>query len=301
MWLLRFGCALAIASAGVGCFAPVPPTGAPCGAAGACPRPLTCAPATNTCEQVVADASSARDTSSDALACAPGGHDEDGDGIVDGCDNCPTVANPTQSDTTESTGPDGVGDACDPHPATRDHIQIFESFATAPFDWRYASVATTGGDALLVTGAGARNTALAPLSLAIAEGVVVTRATVANVRAGSFHSVELLAQYREQTGLDGYRCTTLGGGVDSRHTGIQTFGTPLDVVFSTIFKADLSVGEAVELRFAFGPTSLTCSTTNPSDSVTAAAPEVRTGTIGFNVQSLDVSFAYVIVYVPDGP
>jgi hypothetical protein len=43
-------------------------------------------------------------------------HDEDGDGILDGCDNCPTVANPDQADTTEAATfqfPDGVGDACD--------------------------------------------------------------------------------------------------------------------------------------------------------------------------------------------
>src|SRR5258706_1865559 len=43
-------------------------------------------------------------------------NDEDGDGVVDGCDNCPTVANPDQADTTEKARlqfPDGVGDACD--------------------------------------------------------------------------------------------------------------------------------------------------------------------------------------------
>ncbi len=43
-------------------------------------------------------------------------HDEDGDGILDGCDNCPTVFNPDQADTTEVDKlqfPDHVGDACD--------------------------------------------------------------------------------------------------------------------------------------------------------------------------------------------
>ncbi len=36
--------------------------------------------------------------------------DEDGDGITDGVDNCPSVPNPDQADAEG----DGVGDACDP-------------------------------------------------------------------------------------------------------------------------------------------------------------------------------------------
>ncbi|NQX88425.1 MAG: thrombospondin type 3 repeat-containing protein [Halioglobus sp.] len=36
--------------------------------------------------------------------------DTDGDGILDACDNCPTVFNPDQEDTSQ----DGRGDACPP-------------------------------------------------------------------------------------------------------------------------------------------------------------------------------------------
>ena len=51
-------------------------------------------------------------------------HDEDGDGVVDGCDVCPGIPDPDQADTDT----DGVGDACDPS-TTHDHLAMFESFA----------------------------------------------------------------------------------------------------------------------------------------------------------------------------
>ena len=51
-------------------------------------------------------------------ATAP--HDEDGDGIDDACDNCPSIANSNQADQGEIGAglvADGVGDACDPRPS----------------------------------------------------------------------------------------------------------------------------------------------------------------------------------------
>ena len=49
-----------------------------------------------------------------AVPAATDGRDGDADGFVDAADNCPLVANPTQ---TDSDG-DGVGDACDLCPGT---------------------------------------------------------------------------------------------------------------------------------------------------------------------------------------
>ena len=59
----------------------------------------------------------------DAVEPPCAGHDEDGDVFPDDCDVCPTVADTAQRDGDG----DGVGDACDPRPATPgDYIQMFE-------------------------------------------------------------------------------------------------------------------------------------------------------------------------------
>jgi hypothetical protein len=61
-------------------------------------------------------------------SCAVG-HDEDIDGIVDACDNCPHVYNQTQNDTDL----DGVGEACDPRPTSPgDRIVLFLAFDVMP-------------------------------------------------------------------------------------------------------------------------------------------------------------------------
>lgn len=74
------------------------------------------------------DAADTRD-SADAPTCL--GHDEDGDGVADSCDNCPATANVDQLDIGEivnSAAADGVGDACDPRPNTAgDFITFFDA------------------------------------------------------------------------------------------------------------------------------------------------------------------------------
>jgi hypothetical protein len=62
-----------------------------------------------------------------------GDHDEDGDGIADGCDNCPAVQNDDQASMDE----DGVGDLCDPRPQDAgDRIAFFDPFESRTESWQ---------------------------------------------------------------------------------------------------------------------------------------------------------------------
>lgn len=93
-----------------------------------------CATAIISCGRVgFAPALSSDDADTRASADAPTclGHDEDGDGVADSCDNCPATANVDQLDIGEivnSAAADGVGDACDPRPSVAgDFITFFDA------------------------------------------------------------------------------------------------------------------------------------------------------------------------------
>lgn len=72
------------------------------------------------------------DDGCDVCTRGPGTHDEDHDGFVDACDNCPGVANADQALNADA---DELGDACDPHPATKQLRVAFAGFDTLPAGW----------------------------------------------------------------------------------------------------------------------------------------------------------------------
>jgi Thrombospondin type 3 repeat len=70
--------------------------------------------------------------------CAAVGHDEDGDGIDDACDNCPHIPNVDQADADG----DGVGDVCDPQPfVAAERIALFDPFIERRPEWTFHGTA----------------------------------------------------------------------------------------------------------------------------------------------------------------
>jgi hypothetical protein len=78
-------------------------------------------------------------------------HDEDHDGIDDGCDNCPHMSNAGQGNLDN----DGLGDICDPSPNVNgDQILLFEASPGADPRWDLTSQWSVIGDNSVLTGNG---------------------------------------------------------------------------------------------------------------------------------------------------
>ena len=88
--------------------------------------------------------------------------DEDDDKLTDDSDNCPGVAN---ADQLESDG-DGIGDACDPHPATIDRILISDLFNGTTHELTADPSTWSLADGRLTTRGGADGTAATLSSVA---------------------------------------------------------------------------------------------------------------------------------------
>jgi hypothetical protein len=116
----------------IGCYAPDISPGAPCDPETGCPGDLVCdrlAAGGPTCVRAGDEAIDADDDGiADGLDNCPavanvGQRDEDGDGRGNACDDCPHVADPEQADADG----DRVGDVCDPGGAHHT-ILAFEGF-----------------------------------------------------------------------------------------------------------------------------------------------------------------------------
>jgi hypothetical protein len=100
-----------------------------------------------------ADSDSDSDADSDADSdsdCQGNGHDEDGDGLDDNCDNCPTYPNADQDDGDG----DEVGDACEAawNEELLESVEIFDPLLDSQGQWNPDSEQWSwGGDSVAVS------------------------------------------------------------------------------------------------------------------------------------------------------
>jgi len=176
------------------CFSPHAPTGVPCNpSAPSCPNGQECVTVggepdgpSSTDDQ---DGDGVPDATDNCPTIAnPEQRDFDGDGVGDACDNCPPIPNTDQIDNDG----DGVGDACDPHPTTAgDHITMFEPFYATTLPTTAMATGTWTVSAKGVSGVSSSSTA-ATLSWATPSGgsyVLATSLTVDTIPTTGAHQL----------------------------------------------------------------------------------------------------------------
>jgi len=111
-------------------------------------------------------------------------HDEDADAIGDACDPCPHL----RGDAVDSDS-DGVGDACDPEPTiAKQRIKFFDPFLSDRTEWQYGTNTGRVGETLRFFGAESG----AVLSVANGETSIVTSGTIAAVAPQTPHQMSLM-------------------------------------------------------------------------------------------------------------
>ena len=254
--------------------------------------------------------------------------DSDGDGLLDGSDNCPTVPNVNQRDhdddgpgdacdpcphipagsTNGDSDGDGVGDACDPRPGGQDRIGLFEGFYDLPVGWsltgtwdvenghlRHATADVTASFAI-------SNRPLEPPYQLEASAVVdaingdigISAARHAGVVLGATPTLEAfyLCSVRDDVSVT----PAPARAVIARY---QTIDQTAELT-NTNLAADLAVGATFQVRGAFAEDAQSClGILAGTTGLPTLASQVVPGA-GFGVRSfgMAVRYDYLIVYQP---
>jgi hypothetical protein len=230
----------------------------------------------------------------------PSTNDEDNDGVVDECDNCPSIANANQADVGEVNNggtADGVGDACDPRPNLGgDGLYLFDglNFTSLPSTWSNVGVGTW-------TYSGS---AVAPTSTT--TGQELNRSFPSN-----------LGNYLAETSFTLNELTSNGSAsIPFRMDGSRNgwgcgFGTPdgilgqlllIQVVAGTgtgtpVYQVTNIPGIGARYRLSAGGygTNLYCFT-NTGARVDATTTSSTTGDAGFRASGARATYEYLLVY-----
>lgn len=290
----------------MGCYAPAPPAGLPCGPAEACPEPLVCTRG-GVCATSAADAGLAADAPvgpPDGPACS----DEDGDLVCDATDVCPHRADPGQADSTEVAAggrPDGVGDACDPRPAAADRQVAFTGFTDLdPTAWSMSGPAWSiadgrlyWDDALDPSGEGGLWWWNQPLT----RVTVVASARVEAVVGAAASTVAVVSAFSEPRLR--YQCGTFDDVALTEDVDIRLLefdNSASAVLASTEFGINLTPGLEVRLGLSHADGTLTCLAAlgDLANLVDDSDLTLGGGFAGLRARALSASFDSVVIYEP---
>jgi Thrombospondin type 3 repeat len=241
--------------------------------------------------------------------------DEDGDGVPNGSDNCPTVYNPGQenedgdawgdvcdlcppyaSTTQADADGDGVGDECDPHPTTPgDSIAMFEGFhhGMLPSDWIIIGSAYGSGDSAYITDPGSGDFSGIGFDFAQGSGETITTQLTLDTINGSNDSIGLV-DTGDASQTSGVNCAV---GTDADTDYLELEQLPSGPVVST--QADVfDAGVQRTLSISRHGKKYACSdaylgnsgTVSGEDDLTATSPQ-----IGIVVVSSSAHFDWLMV------
>lgn len=183
------------------------------------------------------------DVSSTHADLPPG--DLDGDGVANGSDNCPSVANPSQVDTDG----DGLGDACDPTPTSSGDVLTFASMSGLP------GGATSGTFTILRDGTVSADATLANPNLAeFSLATITTRWHVLGLNSAAAPGFEIRAGLAAGDGPDeGNLCDvgTFGGSSYEVTHDIVINNGPIYNDGPTDTQASPAVGQDVSLTLRY--------------------------------------------------
>ena len=274
-----------------GCFSPSAPEGLPCSESGACPGNQHCdldGKCRSTPAPGVDAADSPLDGTTDAMIdanAACGTNDHDGDGIGDGCDNCPHIANANQAHVMDA---DAVGDACDPDNARMDTQVLFEGFYATPTSWVLPSGFTISSGKLVGI-AGGGSAIAAYRDVALPQNVTVVTAGSLTDVSGGLPNISVVT--RLEGGGDYYRCAAL----DSRGELVRSVAGGTTQIDSLDMTADLT---DVVIGFDTTGTTLKCYVRAgvPAVSLSAQDGTISGDRAGLRVRGGTGAFDYIVVY-----
>jgi len=226
----------------------------------------------------------------------PSTHDEDGDGLVDECDNCPSVSNPSQADIGEGATGDGVGDACDPRPnAAGDSIFFFDgmNFTTIPSTWTNPGGTpwTASGTSLAPNGTGTGQELERTFPSALGNYLSETAFTFTALTTNGSASIP----FRTNPARDGWGCAV--GIVNSTGQIVltQVTGGAGEAMPLTATIADPQVGSRYRLLAGAYSTSLYCMISGGTrlDRTTTGS---TSGESGIRASGSSATFEYLLVY-----